>query len=67
LKFKRPLNFEIQIVAKFILKRKHQFTCILGFTTPLDEEDSPEYIDEYIVFQDVMQSKKLLLIPLKIS
>ncbi|KAL7049000.1 hypothetical protein ACKWTF_003564 [Chironomus riparius] len=34
-------------------------TALEGFTTPLDDEDCPEYIDEYIVFQDVMQKLQL--------
>ncbi len=33
-------------------------TALEGFTTPIDEEDSSEFIDEYVVFQEVMQSKK---------
>lgn len=32
-------------------------TALEGFSTPLDEEDGPNAIDEYMVFQDVMQSK----------
>lgn len=30
-------------------------TALEGFTTPLDEEENPEYIDEYLVFSDVMR------------
>lgn len=33
-------------------------TALEGFTTPLDEEEGPEYIDEYLVFSDVMRGKK---------
>lgn len=32
-------------------------TALEAFTTPLDDEDSPTAIDEYIAFQDVMTSK----------
>ena len=31
-------------------------TALEGFTTPLDEEEGPDAIDEYVVFQDVMKS-----------
>lgn len=30
-------------------------TALEGFTTPLDEEESPEYVDEYLIFSDVMR------------
>jgi len=30
-------------------------TALEGFTTPLDEEESSEYVDEYLVFADVMR------------
>jgi importin-7 len=32
-------------------------TALEGFTTPLDEEESPQYVDEYLVFSDVMRGK----------
>lgn len=52
------MNFKLPLFEKLIF----WFLCVfLGFTTPLDDEDCPEYIDEYIVFQDVMQSKKFLI------
>jgi importin-7 len=34
-------------------------TALEGFTTPLDNEESAEYLDEYLVFQDSMQSINL--------
>ena len=34
-------------------------TALEGFTTPLDDDESPEYIDEYLAFQEVMASKYL--------
>lgn len=37
-------------------------TALEGFTTPLDDEDNPAYVDEYMVFQEVMTSKFYLLI-----
>lgn len=32
-------------------------TALEGFSTPLDDEDNPAYVDEYMVFQEVMTSK----------
>lgn len=32
-------------------------TALEGFTTPLDEEEGPDYIDEYLIFSDVMRGK----------
>jgi hypothetical protein len=32
-------------------------TALEGFTTPIDDEDNPETVDEYIAFQEVMNSK----------
>lgn len=32
-------------------------TALEGFSTPLDDEDNTEYVDEYIVFQEVMQGE----------
>lgn len=32
-------------------------TALEGFTTPLDEEEGTDYVDEYIVFSDVMRGK----------
>lgn len=32
-------------------------TALEGFTTPLDDDDNPEYVDEYISFQEVFQSE----------
>ncbi|KXJ70625.1 importin-7 [Aedes albopictus] len=29
-------------------------TALEGFSTPLDDEDNPAYVDEYMVFQEVM-------------
>lgn len=37
------------------------FSLITGFTTPLDEEECPDYVDEYILFQDVMQSEFIFI------
>lgn len=34
-------------------------TALEGFGTPLDDEEGPNAIDEYIVFQEVMQSKSI--------
>lgn len=35
-------------------------TALEGFNTPLDDEDDPAYVDEYMVFQEVMTSMLLL-------
>lgn len=35
-------------------------TALEGFTTPLDEENNPEYVDEYIIFSNVMRGKTTL-------
>lgn len=32
-------------------------TALEGFTTPLDEEDNAEYVDEYLIFSDVMRGE----------
>jgi hypothetical protein len=32
-------------------------TALEGFTTPIDDEDNPETVDEYIAFQEVMNSE----------
>ena len=32
-------------------------TALEGFTTPLDDEENPACVDEYIAFQEVMNSK----------
>lgn len=31
-------------------------TPLEGFNTPLDDEEGPNAIDEYVIFQEVMQS-----------
>lgn len=44
-------------------------TALEGFTTPLDEEEGVGYIDEYLIFSDVMRGKRktsVMLITLKI-
>lgn len=37
-------------------------TALEGFTTPLDEEEGEQYVDEYLVFSDVMRGRLMIII-----